>query len=30
MPTHEEEPLFARVFASLTAAQKTRFQDVVR
>jgi hypothetical protein len=30
MPTHEEEPLFAREFASLTTAQKTRFQDAVR
>ena len=30
MPTHEEEPLFAREFASLTIAHKTRFQDAVR
>jgi hypothetical protein len=30
MPTHEEEPLFAREFASLTTTQKTGFQDAVR
>lgn len=30
MPTHEEEPLFAREFASLTSAQQARFLDAVR
>jgi hypothetical protein len=30
MPTHEEEPLFARECASLTTAQKACFQDGVR
>lgn len=30
MPTHEEEPQLLREFASLTIAQKTRFQDAVR